>query len=70
LQPLCATGEDSGQLAAMLGQAGELLQAQWQQRLQTLTRLLEPALMLGLGGLVGGMLMALYLPIFQLGQAI
>ncbi|MEY2771264.1 MAG: type pilus biosis protein PilC, partial [Pseudomonadota bacterium] len=70
LQPLCATGEDSGQLAAMLAQAGELLQAQWQQRLQTLTRLLEPALMLGLGSLVGAMLMALYLPIFQLGQAI
>jgi type II secretory pathway component PulF len=34
----------------------------------TLTQLIEPLMVVVLGGLVGGMVIALYLPVFQLGQ--
>lgn len=68
LVQLCATGEETGQLPALLGHAGDMLQSQARQQMQTLTRLIEPALMLGLGGGVGAILVALYLPIFQAGQ--
>ena len=38
------------------------------QRVGAVSRLVEPALMVVLGGLVGGLVIALYLPLFQLGQ--
>jgi type IV pilus assembly protein PilC len=52
----------------MLEKAAQLLMADLNQHIAQLTTLLEPLLMVFLGGLIGGMMVALYLPIFNLGQ--
>lgn len=63
---LCFVGEQSGQIDTMLRQASELLQAKVNIRLQQLSKLLEPFMMVAVGLLVGGLLIALYLPIFKM----
>ena len=65
---MCAIGEETGSLALMLEKAAQLLMADLNQHIAQLTTLLEPLLMVLLGGLIGGMMVALYLPIFNLGQ--
>lgn len=61
---LLAVGEQSGQLGAMAGRAGDLAAQEAQRRLSTLVGLLEPALVIALGGLVAftaaALLQALY----------
>ena len=61
-------GEESGSLDVLLERAAQQLEHDLAQRVAALSRLVEPALMVGLGGLVGGLVIALYLPLFQLGQ--
>lgn len=63
---LCAIGEQSGQVGAMLRQVGELLESKVNIRLQQLSKLLEPFMMVAVGVMVGGLLIALYLPIFKM----
>lgn len=67
---LCAVGEASGTLDEMLAKAADFLDVQVQTRLASLMSLLEPALMVVLGSLIGGMVVAMYLPIFNMGQVI
>jgi len=67
---LVQTGEASGTLEQMLARIAELCEAELQQLLRTLSTIAEPALMLLLGLLVGGLVLAMYLPIFQLGQVL
>lgn len=67
---LCAVGEASGTLDEMLAKAADFLDVQVQTRLASLMNLLEPALMVVLGSLIGGMVVAMYLPIFNMGQVI
>src|SRR5437870_6313884 len=66
---LVATGEESGSLAAMLGKAAVYYEAQVDAAVATLSTLVEPILILVLRGMGGGVIFALYLPIFGLGQA-
>lgn len=68
LVQMCAIGEETGGLASLLEKAAQLMVADLNQRIAQLTTLLEPVLMVLLGGVIGGMLVALYLPIFNLGQ--
>jgi type IV pilus assembly protein PilC len=68
LLQMCAIGEETGSLAAMLEKAAQLMMADLNQHIAQLTTLLEPLLMVFLGGVIGGMMVALYLPIFNLGQ--
>lgn len=68
LVQMCAIGEETGGLASLLDKAAQLMVADLNQRIAQLTTLLEPVLMVLLGGVIGGMLIALYLPIFNLGQ--
>lgn len=68
LVQMCAIGEESGNLPAMLGKAAGILQAQVQEQLTGLSKLLEPLIICFLGVTVGSMLMALYLPMFQMGH--
>lgn len=72
--PLChqlvAIGEESGRLAFMLGELAGQFERSLETRCDQLLRLLEPMLMAGLGVLVGTLVMALYLPLFQLGQVL
>ena len=67
---LVQTGEASGTLEQMLARIAELCEAELQQWLRTLSTVAEPALMLLLGLLVGGLVLAMYLPIFQLGAVV
>lgn len=62
-------GEESGKLADMLANCADLLEAQLNRNLKQLSQLLEPLIMLVLGALIGGMVIGMYLPIFNLGKA-
>ena len=61
-------GEQSGTLTSLLAKAADAQEESLEQQVQGLTQLIEPLLVVVLGGLVGGMVVALYLPVFQLGQ--
>jgi type IV pilus assembly protein PilC len=65
---LCATGEETGALDNMLARAGGLMETELDDRVNGLSSLLEPLIIVVLGGLIGGILVAMYLPIFRLGQ--
>jgi type IV pilus assembly protein PilC len=67
---MCAIGEESGTLDDMLDKAAHHFETSVTRTVAQLSVLVEPFLMVVLGLLVGGMVMALYLPIFQMGQAI
>lgn len=61
-------GEESGQLDEMLERLADYYQERVEQRLNQLTTLLEPLLILLIGGMVGTLAIALYQPIFQMGH--
>ena len=61
-------GEQSGSLTSLLSKAADAQEESLEQQVQGLTQLIEPLLVVVLGGLVGGMVVALYLPVFQLRQ--
>ena len=68
LVQMCAIGEETGSLDNMLLRAAQLMESEVNSGLANLSTLLEPILMVVLGTLIGGILVALYLPIFNLGQ--
>jgi type IV pilus assembly protein PilC len=68
LVQMCAIGEETGSLDIMLLRAAQLMESEVNLGLANLSTLLEPVLMVVLGTLIGGILVALYLPIFNLGQ--
>ncbi|MEM8518124.1 type II secretion system F family protein [Janthinobacterium sp. CAN_S7] len=70
LTQLALIGEESGALDAMLSRAADIIEADIDATVATLSTLLEPALMVVLGVLVGALVIALYLPIFKLGAVI
>lgn len=65
---LCQTGEETGAMDALLARAGSLMETELDDRIHALSSLLEPLIIVVLGGLIGGILVAMYLPIFRLGQ--
>jgi type IV pilus assembly protein PilC len=67
---MCAIGEESGALDHMLAKTAEHYEHEVDQTVMRLYTLLEPVIMVVLGLLIGGLVMALYLPIFQLGQVV
>lgn len=64
---MVAIGEECGKLDDMLHHAAEIYEEEVDQLVDGLSHLLEPLLILVLGIFVGGLVIALYLPIFQLG---
>jgi type IV pilus assembly protein PilC len=70
LQQMAAIGEESGALDEMLEKAATHYEEQVDNSVDNLTSLLEPMIMAVLGVLVGGLLIAMYLPIFQLGNVV
>ncbi|WP_444925687.1 type II secretion system F family protein [Microbulbifer sp. TRSA002] len=70
LVQMTAIGEESGALDEMLGKAADFYEEAVDNMVDNLTTLLEPMIMAVLGILVGGLMIAMYLPIFQLGQVI
>lgn len=70
LVQMAAIGEESGALDEMLAKAADFYEEAVDNMVDNLTTLLEPMIMAVLGILVGGLMIAMYLPIFQLGQVI
>ena len=67
---MTSIGEESGALDAMLDKSAAYHEDHVDNMVDNLTSLLEPLIMSVLGVLVGGLLIAMYLPIFQIGQAV
>ena len=67
---MCAIGEESGALDHMLKKTAEHYEREVESTVARLSTLLEPFIMVVMGVLIGGLVMALYLPIFQLGQVV
>jgi type IV pilus assembly protein PilC len=63
-------GAESGALAEMLNKRATTLGSQLSGQLNTLSQSLEPALILFVGAIIGGLVIILYLPIFNLGQIV
>ena len=67
---MIAVGEESGSLDAMSAKVASFYEAEVDNAVDSMASLMEPMIMAVLGVLVGGMVIAMYLPIFKLGQAI
>jgi len=63
-------GEESGALDAMLGKVADFFEAEVDDAVDALASLMEPMIMVVLGVVIGGMVIAMYLPIFKIGQAV
>ncbi|MCQ3827977.1 type II secretion system F family protein [Microbulbifer elongatus] len=70
LVQMAAIGEESGALDEMLGKAADFYEEAVDNMVDNLTTLMEPMIMAVLGVLVGGLMVAMYLPIFQLGNVV
>jgi type IV pilus assembly protein PilC len=69
LVQVVATGEETGQLDSLLSRMADFYEQRVSAAVDGLSSLVEPIAIVLLGGMVGAMLVALYLPIFSLGQA-
>lgn len=67
---MAGIGEESGNLDGMLDKVATYYEAEVDNKVDNLTTLLEPMIMCVLGVLVGGLIIAMYLPIFQLGNVV
>jgi len=67
---MIAIGEESGSIDAMLSKVADIYEQQVDDAVDGLSALLEPLIMSVLGVLVGGLIIAMYLPIFQLGAVV
>lgn len=67
---MTAIGEESGALDEMLGKVASFYEEEVDNMVDGLTSLMEPVIMAILGVLVGGLIIAMYLPIFQLGAVV
>lgn len=63
-------GEESGRLEEMLGRAADYYEEQVDELVDTLAKQIEPLIMAVLGVVVGGLVIAMYLPIFKLGAVV
>jgi protein transport protein HofC len=63
-------GEETGALDAIFTQRAEWHEGRVQQQADMLTQTLEPLLMMVVGGMVGALVIGMYLPIFQLGNVL
>jgi type IV pilus assembly protein PilC len=67
---MCAIGEESGSVDHMLGKAADFYEAEVDEMVAGLSSLMEPIIIVILGGLIGGIVVSMYLPIFKLGQVV
>ena len=70
LLQMTSIGEESGSLDEMLGKVADQYEAQVDNAVDSLSSLMEPIIMSVLGVLVGGLMIAMYLPIFMLGSVV
>jgi type IV pilus assembly protein PilC len=67
---MAAIGEESGSLDQMLGKSAEIYEREVDEAVASLSSLLEPMIMAFLGVVIGGLVVAMYLPIFKMGQVV
>ncbi|MGJ7915822.1 type II secretion system F family protein [Massilia sp. LXY-6] len=67
---MVAIGEESGALDAMLGKVADFYEEEVDDAVGALSSLMEPMIMVILGVLIGGLVVAMYLPIFKLGSVV
>ena len=67
---MVAIGEESGALDAMLSKVADFFEEQVDEAVAALSSLMEPLIMVILGVLIGGLVIAMYLPIFKLGSVV
>ena len=67
---MVAIGEESGALDSMLAKVADFFEAEVDDAVDALSSLMEPIIMVVLGTLIGGMVIAMYLPIFKLGAVV
>ena len=67
---MAAIGEESGSLDGMLSKAADIYEREVDEAVASLSSLMEPIIMVFLGTLIGGIVVAMYLPIFKLGQVV
>ena len=67
---MCAIGEESGSIDHMLGKAADFYEAEVDDMVAGISSLMEPIIIVILGIIIGGIVVAMYLPIFKLGQVV
>jgi type IV pilus assembly protein PilC len=67
---LTATGEESGKVDELLRKAAEFYEQEIKNTVDSLASIIEPVLIIILGGIVGAILICLYLPVFSMGKII
>jgi type IV pilus assembly protein PilC len=67
---MVAIGEESGALDSMLGKIADFFEQEVDDSVEAMTALMEPMIMMILGPIIGGIVIAMYLPIFKMGQAV
>ena len=67
---MVAIGEESGALDSMLSKVADFFEQEVDDAVEAMSSLMEPMIMVVLGTLIGGMVVAMYLPIFKLGSVV
>lgn len=67
---MVAIGEQTGALDTMLGKIADFYEDEVENAIRAMTSLIEPLLMIVLGGIIGFILIAMYLPVFQMGDTV
>ncbi len=67
---MTATGEESGELESMLNKAADFYEREVREAVDNMSKLIEPIMITVLGGIVGTLVIAMYLPIFMMGSVI
>ena len=67
---MVAIGEESGTLEDMLAKVADFYEAEVDDAVAAISSLMEPVIMVVLGTLIGGLVIAMYLPIFKMGEVV
>ncbi len=70
LLQMASIGEESGSLDAMLTKVADFYEGEVDDAVNAISSLIEPAIMVILGGLIGGLVIAMYMPIFKMGSVV
>ena len=70
LLQMTAIGEESGSLDQMLTKVADFYEAEVDDAFSAISSLIEPMIMVVLGGLIGGLVIAMYMPIFKMGAVV
>jgi type IV pilus assembly protein PilC len=70
VKQMVAIGEESGQLDEMLGKVADFYEEEVDAAVDAMTSLMEPFIMAFLGVVIGGLVIAMYLPIFQMASVL